>query len=382
MKIVVAGGGAAGLAAAVTAARRGADVTILEKEKICGSKIRRSGNGHCNFGNTLTEGALYHGSFSETAGKLLREEGASLSSFLSSCGILEREVRGGLYPASEEADSVYRCLLYAAEKAGVTIRNGQRVNGLRGKKGSFTVLTEDREYEADAVILSCGSYAGLPRKEDCGYALSRSAGHTVVRLLPALTGLRGKDAPYGWAGARARCAVRLEGGGRILGSSAGQVQFTGEGLSGIPVFDLSGPAARAAAEGTETSLILDLVPDRTEEELEAFLREKAERAYPGNLLTGILPGKLHPYFAGTVPGELAASLKAFRFRVLGTRDASAAQVLSGGIPASEIDTRTFESLVRPGLYLCGEMLDADGICGGYNLSFAFLSGIRAGESAS
>ena len=382
-KIIVIGGGAAGLAAAIAGARSGAEVTILEASKKPGRKITLSGSGRCNLSNTAFPEHMYHGSDPAFAASLLKENAGALMDFFHSCGILTRLVGTGIYPYSEEAGSVLHNLLRTAEALGVRIRNNTPCTEIKKSGEGFLVKTPSWEYSAEKVILACGSPAFSEKEGETagGYRLAASFGHTVYGPFPALVPmvLKGDIFPK-WAGARARGQVTLFADGEEILRSEGQIQFTKYGISGIPVMDVSGTAARAMEEGRKVTVSLDLVPDLSAGELAKMLEGRKDGG------EGILPSKvaavLSSYpFAAEEAEILASRWKDTRFEVIGLRPMKEAQCAAGGIPVCEIRKETMESALAEGLYLCGEMLDIDGICGGYNLSFAFLTGMRAGRSA-
>ena len=382
-KVIIIGGGAAGLAAAIVSAENGAETTVLEAAKRPGRKITLSGNGRCNLSNTAFPEHMYHGSDPAFAEKLLKNNREMLTDFFRSCGIVTRTVGTGIYPYSEEAPSVLENFLNRAEALGVKIRNNTPCTGIGYQGDHFTVHTPSWQYDADRVILACGSPASAGKESTCtgGYALASSFGHSVREPLPALVPvvLRG-DIFQKWAGARARGVVNLLCDGEEILRSEGQIQFTKYGLSGIPVMDVSGTAARCLKEGRKVSLVLDLLPELSFAEAENLLAGRKQFG------TGILPAKVAAVFAA-YPFEtddisvLAGRLKGSEWEAESVRPMSEAQCASGGIPVQEINRQTMESGFAPGLYLTGEMLDIDGICGGYNLSFAFLTGILAGRSA-
>ncbi|MBE5996856.1 MAG: aminoacetone oxidase family FAD-binding enzyme [Lachnospiraceae bacterium] len=382
-KVIIIGGGAAGLAAAIASAENGAETTVLEAAKKPGRKITLSGNGRCNLSNTAFPEHMYHGSDPAFAEQLLRDNREMLTAFFRSCGIVTRTVGTGIYPYSEEAPSVLENFLSRAEALGVRIRNNTPCVGIEREGEHFLVHTPSWKYEADRVILACGSpaFAEKGSTGGNGYGLASSLGHSVKEPIPALVPvvLRGGIFPK-WAGARARGVVKLLCDGEELLRSEGQIQFTKYGISGIPVMDVSGTAARCLAEGRKVSMALDLMPELALTEAENLLRARKQFG------TGILPAKVaavlasYPYVTDD-PSGLAKRLKGSEWEVESVRPMSEAQCASGGIPVQETDRRTMESVFVPGLYLTGEMLDIDGICGGYNLSFAFLTGICAGRSA-
>ena len=386
--VIVAGGGAAGLAAAITAAENGASVMVLEQAEKAGRKISLSGNGRCNLSNLADPPLRYSGSDPERAEKLLANGRKELFSFFERCGILIRRIGDGIYPYSEEASSVTAAFLRRADALGVTIRCNTTAESAVFSDGRFTVGTKGWHYEADRLILAGGSTAfGGPEGI---ISLAASFGHTAEPFRPSLVPLLLKGNGFSaWAGARARGKVTLLIDREEVLSDEGQLQFTSYGISGIPVMNISGTAVREMARGRAVGISLDLAPDFSERELEAFLTQKADlqnSTDPGKCLSGILPERLAkvilslpaPVFTW---GEIAHRIKHAVFSVSSSRPLSDAQCASGGIPLSETDPDTMESGKQKGLYLAGEMLDVDGRCGGYNLSFAFLSGIAAGRSA-
>ncbi len=382
-KVIVIGGGASGLAAAAACAENGAEVSVLEASRKPGRKITLSGNGRCNLSNTAFPDGMYHGSDPAFAADLLKEKKQDLYSFFKSCGIVTRVVGTGVYPYSEEALSVLENILSRTEALGVRIRNNTPCLGIRKTASGWEADTGQWKYEADRIILAGGSPASAEHgKESVNtYALASSCGHTVKEPLPALVPvvLQGNVFPK-WAGARARGKITLLADGEKKLCSEGQIQFTKYGISGIPVMDLSGTAARLLREGKNVRFSMDLMPEYEDREVAALLKER--RLFG----KGILPEKTASVlkevpFVTEDPEILAERIKGSVWEVEKVRPMSEAQCASGGVPVQEIRKETMESRFEHGLYLCGEMLDIDGICGGYNLSFAFLTGILAGRSA-
>ena len=385
IRAAVIGGGAAGLAAALSAARGGAETVLLEAGPKCGRKLVLTGNGRCNLAPAECSRDAYQGGGGSSAEELLRTRKNGLMAFLASAGIEARLIREGYYPRSEEAPDVLRLFLAACIREGVKVHPNTPVFSVRKENGIFRICTRAYEYEADRVILCCGSPAGFPEGSACtGYDLAVKLGHTLVPVRPALVPLKCSGLPFpALSGCRIRADISLLNDGKCIGTSSGQIQFTAYGLSGIAILDLSGHAGEVLAAGRRPVLRLDLFPEYTKTELASVLTERAENASGGGILAGLLPRKAADCFVSLYAQDMLPSvLKGLEIRVDALRPMENAQAAAGGISCEEIDRRTFESLLCPGLFLCGEMLDTVGICGGYNLSYAFLGGMAAGEEAS
>lgn len=398
--IAIIGGGAAGLMAAVTAAQRpDTRVLLFERQARVGRKLLATGNGRCNLTNLNAGPSHYHGADPDFVRPALDTlPVADTLSLFYSLGLLTAPADGAgrVYPRSDSANSVLDVLRFALERENVTLHAGAPVTGVTRKNGGFSVQTETETHPADAVIVACGGCAGgkLGGVSD-GYTLLQSLGHSRTPLHPALTQLN-CDSPYPRAlkGVRAAAGIELTRNGAVIGRNRGEVQFTEKGISGIAVFELS----RLVSVGGKCTASLDFLPDLPEGELTGFLTAQAARrgALSGEeLLTGLVHNKLGRTLCraagitGAACGDLseadlarcAALCKAFPLEVTGTGSFDTAQVTAGGIRTGEFDPCTMESRLVPGLYACGEVLDIDGDCGGYNLQWAWSSGYLAGRCA-
>ncbi|MBQ8305596.1 MAG: aminoacetone oxidase family FAD-binding enzyme [Blautia sp.] len=379
-KIIIVGAGASGLMAAIAAAEKGASVTILEQNDRPGRKLLATGNGRCNLTNLGIDPDAYHGTDTDFCRDALRFLPVSDTiRFFSKLGIYTRNKDGWIYPGSMQASSVLELLLLKAQDLGIRIRTGTRAEQLIP---GWTVKVPGWEYEADAVILACGSRAsGITGSDGSGYELARMAGHTIVKPLPALTGLVSKETPA-WGGVRAYGRVTLFSDDHVAAEESGELQLTEYGISGIPVFQISSRAIRALDEGRTIHVSLDFVPDFSLQELRAFLKVRQEDCpykHEKDLFTGMLPDKLCGILAKTA--DPAAAAKDYRLTITAGRPFETAQVCSGGVRTSEVDPVTMESRLAKGLYFAGELLDIDGPCGGYNLQWAWSSGACAGHFA-
>lgn len=388
--VCIVGGGASGLTAAVMAARAGAQVTLLEHNEKPGRKLLATGNGKCNLTNVRQEPSCYRSASRDRAWEILRE--FSLSDtlrFFSEIGVYTKNKKGGLYPASMQASSVLELLEAEARYRKVKIKCREHVKSIeKTHSGEFLVHTSTWSYPAQAVILACGSRASSIQGADgSGYELASSLGYTLRKPLPALVPLKGKGNYFSkWAGVRVEGRISLQADGEIFYTEEGELQLTEYGISGIPVFQISGPAVRLIEEGIPVTVLLDFIPDFDRKGLEVFLRKRKEQCpYKSQkeLLVGLLPSRLIQVLAKKDQSleELALAIKEFPVKITGPKSFEQAQVCQGGVRLEEIHPKTMESLLTPGIYLAGELLDVDGICGGYNLQWAWTTGALAGKSA-
>ena len=402
-QILVIGGGAAGLAAAITAARQAPDarVTVLERLDRVGKKLLATGNGRCNLTNLHASPARFHSCDSGALRQVMKgmEPRESLD-FFASLGLLCRqEDEGRVYPKCNQASMVVDVLLQELERLNIRTQCGCTVRGIRPGRNEWIVETEGGALTAGAVILTTGGKAAPKLGSDgSGYALAKALGHSCTPLYPALVALKcDRNGLGGLKGIRAEAGLTLLAGSRVLGRDAGEIQFTDYGLSGIPAMQLSGRLA-GLRPGERCTALVDLFPEWS---LETLARELKARQKRQATLETLLLGTVHKRLAYAVlkstglqplsrpsaslsDGDLqrlADSLKAWRFRVTGTQGWDAAQVTGGGIPLDEVDPDTMESRRQPGLYLAGELLDVTGDCGGFNLHWAWCIAIRAGRSA-
>ena len=396
-EIVIIGGGASGMAAAIRAAENSEHhVTLLERQARVGRKLLSTGNGRCNLTNTEAAPACYHGEESGfTVPALTKYTPARVLEFFRGLGLKTvTEYGGRVYPMSDHAGSVLDVLRLGLEQRSVSVCTGVSAVELRRSGKGFLVVTDGEQLRADCVIVACGGCAGskLGGVMD-GYNLLKQLGHSRTALYPALTQLRTvPDYPKALKGIKCDCGLRLMKGDRVLAETSGDVLFTENGLSGTAVFALS--RAASGSEGLTASL--RLFPE-TENELLTELRARRARwqTQPANsILIGTVQSRLGQMlckYAGISGGEcigaltdgqlsaLARAMTDFRLPVTGVSGFEAAQVTAGGIKTSEFRAETMESRLVPGLYACGEVLDVDGDCGGFNLQWAWASGLLAGE---
>ncbi len=400
--IAVIGGGASGMMAAITAASQGAHVILLEHKDRIGKKILSTGNGRCNFTNTHQEPLCYHSENPLFPWGIIRQfDAQSAISFFLQLGVYSKNRGGYLYPNSDQASAVLDALRMEIARLNVDIRTGVEVRDIRPGRKGFTIYTGNGENRVDRVILCTGSKAAPATGSDgSGYDLAKRLGHRMIPVLPALVQLRCEGKFFkAISGVRVNGSVSIWSDGECIAKDSGEIQLTDYGISGIPVFQVSRYASQLLYEKKDVTAVLDFMPDFTKEQTESFLsaRAKTRPEKPAEMfLIGLFHKKLSDLWikmlriprekkAGEMTGEeirkLVQLIKDFQVRVTATNSFEQAQVCRGGIDTSEVDENTLESRYVPGLYFAGEILDVDGMCGGYNLQWAWASGYVAGRNS-
>lgn len=387
-KVVIIGGGASGMMAAIQAARTGAAVTLLEHNEKPGKKILATGNGRCNLTNLVQEPSRYRSSQPDFPWKIITQYPLEDTlAFFSELGIYTKDRNGWVYPYSDQAAGVAQVLELEARHQKVKIKTTEEVTDILREDGQYLVKTATWQYPCDSVIISCGSSASnVEGSSTTGYELTEKLGHTVVKPLPSLCGIRGKDNYYAkWAGSRMDGRITLEIDGKTVGEEQGEILFTEYGISGIGVFQLSRYAVRGTDEGKIATYHLDLMPQLTKEELVKLLLDRQQAGSyknPQELLIGLLPRKMIDVLVKKTyePEKIAERLKDWQVPVKGAYALQQAQICSGGVDPREL-TEQLESRLHPGIYFTGEVIDVDGPCGGYNLQWAWSSGAVAGRAA-
>lgn len=402
--IVIIGGGASGLAAAVAAARENphAKICILEQKEIIGKKILSTGNGKCNFTNKKMGPEYFNSDTPLPIRQVLKQFGSEDTiRFFQELGIMPKEKNGYYYPRPEQASAVLNVLKNRLETAGVEIRTKTHVSAVKKTKRGFLIDTTQGKLEAGTVILSSGGKAAKVLGSDgSGYDLAKSLGHSMVPVVPALVQLRIKEHPILKAsGVRTEAKVSIFSGEDFLSEDTGELQITAYGISGIPVFQVSRHAAKALYYKKKVYAELDFLPFMEEAELFMYYKNRVEmlnRLSVSDSLIGIFNQKLIPCLLRCAKirenakapeltdwqlKSLVYCCKHLKIEIVDTNGFDHAQVCAGGIRLDEIDPDTMESVICDGLYLTGEILDVDGICGGYNLQWAWASGYLAGCDA-
>lgn len=370
--VAVIGGGAGGLCAAIAAGRAGADVVIFEQANRVGKKLLKTGNGRCNLSNMeVTPDDYNHPDFVEpTLREYFCEE---LLDFFGSLGLWTvTDEEGRVYPRSDTAASVLDVLRLECEEMEVGERCSMEITGIAPQGHGFYLTARTGEtFFVDRVIVATGG----------GTSLLRPLGHKMVPFSPILCPLKtDAESIRGLTGLRCACRAELIRRGKSVYAEDGEILFRDFGVSGILALNLS----RYALPGD--TLSLDLLPELSSDDLKTRLQQqRMRRGFDADLFTGIFHRRLGEAIARRAksddPAELARIIKDYRLSVLGPGDTQHAQVTRGGADIAEFDPETMESRRVPGLYAVGEALDIDGACGGYNLHWAFASGLRAGRSA-
>lgn len=396
MNVCVIGGGAAGMLAALTAAENGHRVLLLERQSRVGRKLLATGNGRCNLSNYHVSPAHYHGGAGFCDFALSQFDVGETLQYFASLGLLTvSEANGRIYPMSNMAGSVLDVLRYALERPEIDLQTSQTVTAVRKMPEGFSVKTETGTFSARCLILAAGGAAGSKVGGGMdGYRLAKSLGHHRTALYPSLVQLKTDPTyPRALKGVKAQCGISICRGSQVLARNSGEVLFTEYGVSGPAIFDLS---RSVSAGGSDLTCLLNFFPDWEEAEVLHWLsqRQAAMAAHEAStLLTGSCHTRLGQMIcksagftnqraAGLTRDDLrriARQATHFALPITGTCGFDQAQVTAGGLDTSEFDPRTLQSRLVPGLYACGELLDIDGDCGGYNLQWAWSSGRLAGK---
>jgi len=388
-KLCIIGAGASGIVAAISAKRRGTDVVLVDRMAGIGRKILACGAGRCNLFNERLDDSFYN----EAARPLVRQVLArfglgAIRDFFHDIGLAMHTEAGRVFPATDQSSSVLQVLSLQLKLLGIKVLTGFPVARVEGQIGGFTVRADNGGcVECEKVIIAAGgrSYPKLG-SDGSGLRLAQSLGHSIIEPVPAAVPLITKDTLCQvLQGQRITAAVQAVIDGRAAGRCEGDLLFTRYGVSGTAVLDVSRQVSVALhrRSGSKAVLVADLVPFMSPAELKAEITRRRKLGFPSEaLLAGILPEKFgRPYgqlAAGGTPDALVSGLKEKPFQISGTRGWDEAEFTSGGVSTGEIDPRTLESTIRPGVYFCGEVIDVDGVRGGYNLAWAWSSGAVAG----
>ena len=403
MKIIIVGCGASGIVASIFSKSTDNEVIVLEKNSKPMKKLLLTGNGKCNYFNDDFSFEHYYSDDIDLLSKVITDSNMSkILSFFEGIGVVPRIKNGYYYPYSNQAYSVYNCLLKEATLRGVDILYDTTVLNIVRKNNSFIVSTNNGDYVCDKVVISTGgkSYSKTGSSGD-GYLFGRSFGHRVSVVYPGLVQLVSSDNFFkDLSGVRCDARVSLYSDSFIK-SEVGEVQFTDYGLSGICIFNLSNYVGKLLDCNKKVSVrinffdgfniddvssmnfFLDSFNDKVcsrsiTELLEGFLNYKTVNLILK--LCGIDSNSSWDCLSLKLRNKLCNFLVSFNVNIVDTKGFDNAQVSVGGVSLSDININNFESKIVPGLYFTGEVLDVTGDCGGYNLGFAFLSGMIVGLS--
>jgi len=399
MIIGIIGAGASGMAAAIAAAENpDVQVILFERQARVGKKLLATGNGRCNLTNRNTSVEKYHGddsNFAKTALQLFPVE--NTLAWFENLGLFTvTEDSGKVYPYSDQANSVVDVLRFALLHPNITVYTGFEVRKVRHTTEGFTIQSETEAVLCDRLIVACGGLAGTKLGGSmAGYKLLSQFGHKTTKLRPSLVQLK-----TSWSGisslkgVRANCGISIFRDDQLYARSSGEIQFTDYGISGPVVFEISRDVCFGKGEWCAQ---IDFLPQCSEEQLfKALSARRNTKLTAEELLTGILHnrlGRILTRAAGlrdqtpicdiddSLLSQLCGIIKCFPIGLTEPMGMDSAQVTAGGVMTGDFDPNTMESKLVPGLYACGEVLDIDGDCGGYNLQWAWSSGRLAGSSA-
>lgn len=402
-KVAIIGGGASGLCAAIQLLhnvnnKESVSVTVLEKLTRVGKKLLVTGNGRCNLTNMNAEKGGFRGDTDFAKYALESFPPKSNIEFFNSLGLYTRtEEEGRVYPLSNQASSVLDALRFECERLGVETVCDYRAVHLKEVDTGFSrkIVVNNRDRFDYVIVAAGGKAAKVHGTDGDSYELLKMIGHTVTPIAPALVSLNCENFTKALKGIRSICKTELFIDGKKEYSNEGEVQFTDYGLSGIPIMQLSRFVSMSPSENIE--IHLDLVPDFSNEKVLSYLNERRE--IDTGLCENMLGGIINKQLCITLMKEckiavngrvnnltddeikkLAKVLKCWKIKIKNSRSFDFAQVTAGGLNCSEFDPHTMESKKMMGVYCCGEALDVDGDCGGYNLQWAWSSGRAAGQS--
>ncbi len=404
-KVLIVGGGASGLAAAISAARKGGEVVLIEGLNRVGKKILATGNGRCNLSNITANITHYHGENPKfIEGAFTQVDVEETLRFFQLLGLETKvEDEGKVYPLSDQGSSVLDLLRYEVEKLEVNQILEDPVRTLQKKDNRFILETESkRKITGDAVILATGGMSA-PKlgSKGSGYDLGKSVGHGLTPVFPALVQIKCDNRSFrSLKGVKIQGSIKLEAEGKVLRKEQGEVLFTDYGVSGPPVLQLSRGVQECLQKNRVPWVVLDFFPEAGEEKIyeTLWMLVSLDGKKPFDFsLIGILNKKVIPVILKEIGitnmkkaceevtdkeiQRLAKILKNCRLKSTGTLSWKDSQVTAGGIRTDEVNPKTLESKKIKGLYFAGEILDVDGDCGGFNLQWAWSSGIIAGEKA-
>lgn len=400
--VIIIGAGASGLMAAAAAASKGARVALLEHKDDIGKKILATGNGRCNFTNTDMSVNKFHGSKALIKNGLSQFNYSDTIRFFKGLGIPAYDNAGYIYPNSRQAASVVAAFRMELMRLHVDVKTGINITDIKpaDDRTGYCIQTDKGSFKSKRLIIACGLTASPKLGSDGSlFRQIEALGHHIQKPLPALCGFSCDGLNFKKiTGVRCDATVASVIDGQMTEQNTGELQLADYGISGIPVFQISSLMSRALDKGQRVEVIIDFLPAFSDDELNGYIKDRSitttDNRSLNEMLNGLLNNKLLLeliHKSGVSPDKkgrlltdddcksLTRSIKHTAVSVKKPRGVEFAQVCAGGICTKEIDVRTLESKIHPGLYFCGELLDVDGICGGYNLQWAWTSGYIAGE---
>lgn len=400
--VIVIGAGASGIMAAITAAKEGASVLLLEHKDSIGKKILATGNGRCNFTNEDMSLVHFRGDKHLIESVLPQFDERRTLAFFHEIGILPRCKNGYYYPNSEQAASVLSALTRELQRLSVTVIASVELLGVQKQKKSFIVRMSGQTHQAKSIIWATGLLASPKLGSDgSSIPILKQLGHRFRPIVPALCAFYAQGTDFRRiSGVRVQAALQLEIDQKIVASDTGELQLTDYGVSGIPVFQISRYASYGLYNRQSVTLHINFMPDfdrqQLVEELNARIAHFAKNATVAGVCNGLFPQKLVSAISSRCALvedfvleaddsanilKLADTITDFTVTLTRPRDYDFAQVCAGGITSEEVEPDTLQSKIVDHLFFAGEILDVDGICGGYNLQWAWSSGYTAGIHA-
>lgn len=402
-KVLVVGGGAAGMMAAISATNQGAEVVILERNNRVGKKILATGNGRCNYTNINLSISNYHGNNPKFAYSCISKFGVDKTlDFFEQLGITPAvEDNGKVFPLSFQSSSVLDVLRFELEDLGIEVLTDGFVTNIKKEDKFQLTLMNGRKIYGDRVILATGGNAAPNTGSDGnGYTLAKNMGHSIVDVFPGLVQLKLEGNIFKQVdGVKFVGTAGLYRKNQLIKEDRGDILFTNYGISGPPILQLSRTALEYLNNGKDIELKVSIIDTKTEEELYDYLiyrfgfmaKKTIERGLIGlinkRLILPILKeiridkNKQIAHLSNEEVKRLSGILTDWRFNISGSKSFKDAQITAGGIDTNEIDSSTMESKLVEGLYFAGEIVDIDGDCGGFNLQWAWSSGYIAGENS-
>lgn len=399
--MLIIGGGAAGLVAAITCARAGQKVTLLEQNSKVGKKILVSGNGQCNIDNKYIHSNRFHSQNPDFIQEVLEDYGFNVvEKFFTSIGLeLIEGKEGKMFPMSLQASSVVELLEYEANKVGVEIHCDSAVTSVDKEGDLFIITTPQGIQHCKKLLLASGSPAAPQLGgSNSGYAFAAKMGHSLIPRHPSLVQLCSEE---GWvkgcSGVKVAGVAKLYANGEYITEKKGDLLFTNYGISGLAILDISREVSTRLAHFDYCELSLDLMPEFSKEKLTNLLLNRVQEGSEKPIekwLQGVMHKKLIPTILEQSHSKvkvekelnrkeinkLIHTIKNLKLSINDTKGFKGAEVSTGGIDTREVDPKTMESKLVPNLYFAGEILDVDGDRGGFNFHFAWVSGLRVSEA--
>lgn len=382
-KVIIVGGGASGLMCALNSKTNLNEVTILERNSTPGKKILMSGNGRCNFYNDDQNINRYHSESTKINDLFL--DSKRVLDFFKNLGVKYTVKNGYYYPYSNKSETINNTLINECEKKGIEIKCDYEVTSIKKENDKFII---NDEIEGDILVLSTGSMSGINYDNFYGYDLLDSFNLNIVRPLPSLTKLVCDGSFFNkWNGIRTKAVVTSFNNDELIKEEEGEILLTDYGISGICVFNISRDIVKLLDDGKNASVKINFLEDFSIDELfnnDLTIKETLDRVLDEKLVDVILNryhvlgNKKYEELNNEEKNNLRHGLYAFELNVVDYKDFKSSQVTQGGLSLDELNDN-FEVNSVPNLFVIGELLDIDGDCGGYNLTSAFLTALKASD---